>query len=146
MTERTDHGKASEPAKAVVVPWWSLRRPEAVILALAVLVAGAAWTWRFVSSEEPRVIEVGPRVPLDAKVRVNEFEASALTVIPGVGEKLAAAIVEERGRGGRFRDLADMAARVKGFRVSRVGEFEKYLDFGEGHEGAETPMGPQRAD
>jgi DNA uptake protein ComE-like DNA-binding protein len=89
------------------------------------------------------VIEVGPQVPLDAKVRVNDFEASALTVIPGVGEKLAAAIVEERARAGRFKDLGDMAARVKGFRVSRVGEFEKYLDFGASVEGAQSPKGPR---
>lgn len=109
------------------------------MLAIAVLLAGAAWTWRLTfGMDRESEIEVGERQHLDAKVMVNDLDASGLTVIPGVGEKLAASIVEERSKGGRFEGLDDLESRVKGFRRSRVAEFERFLDFGNDPE-AESP-------
>lgn len=131
MNQRPASSEPSGNEPETRLAWHSIRRPEAILLAIAVLFAGTAWTWRLSGgAERESQIEVGERKPLDAKVMVNELDASGLTVIPGVGEKLAASIVEERAKGGRFAGLDDLESRVKGFRRSRVAEFERFLDFG----------------
>jgi competence ComEA-like helix-hairpin-helix protein len=51
--------------------------------------------------------------PADAPVRVNSASAEELERLPGVGPRLAQAIVADRARHGPFRDVADLS-RVRG--------------------------------
>jgi competence ComEA-like helix-hairpin-helix protein len=51
--------------------------------------------------------------PADAPVRVNSASAEELERLPGVGPRLAEAIVADRARHGPFRDVADLS-RVRG--------------------------------
>jgi len=51
--------------------------------------------------------------PIDARIAVNTASAVELEALPGVGPALAAAIVEERRKGGPFRSAEDLT-RVRG--------------------------------
>jgi competence protein ComEA len=49
-----------------------------------------------------------------AQVDVNKADAAALDSIKGVGPKMSKVILEERTKGGDFKDWADFEKRVKG--------------------------------
>jgi competence protein ComEA len=49
-----------------------------------------------------------------AQVDVNKADAAALDSIKGVGPKMAKVILDERTKGGDFKDWADFEKRVKG--------------------------------
>lgn len=49
-----------------------------------------------------------------AQVDVNKADAAALDGIKGIGPKTSKAIVDERTKGGPFKDWADFEKRVKG--------------------------------
>ena len=49
-----------------------------------------------------------------AQVDVNKADAAALDGIKGVGPKMSKAIIDERTKGGEFKDWADFERRVKG--------------------------------
>lgn len=49
-----------------------------------------------------------------AQVDVNKADAAALDGIKGIGPAKSKAILEERGKGGEFKDWADLEKRVKG--------------------------------
>ncbi|WLI90182.1 helix-hairpin-helix domain-containing protein [Massilia sp. R2A-15] len=49
-----------------------------------------------------------------AQVDVNKADAAALDSVKGVGPKLSKAIIDERAKGGEFKDWADFEKRVKG--------------------------------
>lgn len=49
-----------------------------------------------------------------AAVDVNTADEAALVSLKGIGPATASTIVSERGRGGPFKDAADLADRVKG--------------------------------
>ena len=49
-----------------------------------------------------------------AQVDVNKADAAALDAVKGVGPKMSKAIVDERTKGGEFKDWADFQKRVKG--------------------------------
>lgn len=49
-----------------------------------------------------------------AQVDVNKADAAALDSIKGIGPAKSKAIIEERGKGGDFKDWADFEKRVKG--------------------------------
>ena len=49
-----------------------------------------------------------------AEVDVNKADAAALDSVRGVGPKMSAAILDERSKGGAFKDWSDLQARVKG--------------------------------
>jgi competence protein ComEA len=49
-----------------------------------------------------------------AQVDVNKADAAALDSIKGIGPAKSKAILEERGKGGEFKDWADFEKRVKG--------------------------------
>lgn len=49
-----------------------------------------------------------------AEVDVNKADAPALDSVKGVGPKMSAAILEERSKGGAFKDWNDLQSRVKG--------------------------------
>ncbi len=49
-----------------------------------------------------------------AQVDVNKADAAALDAVKGIGPKTAKAIVDERTKGGAFKDWADFEKRVQG--------------------------------
>lgn len=49
-----------------------------------------------------------------AQVDVNKADAAALDGIKGIGPKTSKAIIDERTKGGAFKDWADLEKRVKG--------------------------------
>lgn len=49
-----------------------------------------------------------------AQVDVNKADQAALDSIKGVGPKMSSTILDERKKGGEFKDWADFEARVKG--------------------------------
>jgi competence protein ComEA len=49
-----------------------------------------------------------------AQVDVNKADAAALDSVKGVGPKMSKAIIDERTKGGEFKDWADFEKRVKG--------------------------------
>ena len=49
-----------------------------------------------------------------AQVDVNKADQAALDGIKGVGPKMSKAIIDERTKGGEFKDWADFEKRVKG--------------------------------
>ena len=49
-----------------------------------------------------------------AEVDVNKADAAALDGVKGIGAKTAKLIIDERTKGGPFKDWADFEKRVKG--------------------------------
>ena len=49
-----------------------------------------------------------------ADVDVNTADQAALDGVKGIGPKLSKTIIDERTKGGNFKDWADFQARVKG--------------------------------
>lgn len=49
-----------------------------------------------------------------AQVDVNKGDAAALDSIKGIGPKMSKTILDERAKGGDFKDWADFEKRVKG--------------------------------
>jgi competence protein ComEA len=49
-----------------------------------------------------------------AQVDVNKADAAALDSVKGIGPKTSKLIIDERTKGGAFKDWADLEKRVKG--------------------------------
>ncbi len=58
-------------------------------------------------------------VPLSGSIRINEADAEELIQLPGVGESLAQAILDERDAHGRFNYPEDLLA-VKGIGPAKL--------------------------
>ncbi len=71
-----------------------------------------------------------PYVPPGGTVRINEADADELISLPGVGETLARAILDERERNGPFRFPEDIMA-VKGIGPAKLAQILPYLDLDE---------------
>jgi competence protein ComEA len=98
----------------------TLRRIVATTLAFAMaalMVTGAA-------------VAAGKPAPT-GKVNINTASAEQLTVLPGVGPKLAARIVEYRQKSGSFRSTHDLM-NVQGIGEKNFAKIEAYLSVGEG--------------
>ena len=55
-----------------------------------------------------------------AQVDVNKADAAALDSIKGVGPKMSKVILDERTKGGEFKDWADFEKRVKGVKAKKA--------------------------
>ncbi len=60
-----------------------------------------------------------------AQVDVNKADAAALDSVKGVGPTMSKAILEERAKGGDFKDWADFAKRVKGVGEKRAAKLSQ---------------------
>jgi competence protein ComEA len=65
-----------------------------------------------------------------AKVNLNTASAQQLAELPGVGEKLAARIVEYRQKAGGFKSVQELM-NVKGIAEKNLGRIEPFLTLGE---------------
>jgi competence protein ComEA len=66
------------------------------------------------------------RLALGLPVNLNRVSEEELTMVPGIGARLAGRIVERRRALGEFRDLSDLAA-VPGIGEGRLNPLREYL-------------------
>jgi competence protein ComEA len=66
----------------------------------------------------------------ETKVNLNTASAEQLTALPGVGEKLAARIVEYRQKAGAFKSIQELM-NVKGVGEKNLAKIQAYLTLGE---------------
>jgi competence protein ComEA len=64
------------------------------------------------------------------KVNLNTASASQLTAIPGIGDKLAARIVEYRQKNGSFKNTQELM-NVKGVGEKSFGKLEPFVSAGD---------------
>ena len=102
-----------------------MTRTERLLLlsVLSFLAFGAAWRWGR-RARPPAVTVVSPS-PIERRERsrsapidLNRAGRAELESLPGVGPRLAAAIIRRRERFGPFRDASEVA-KVRGFGVAR---------------------------
>lgn len=67
-----------------------------------------------------------PKPAPTGKVNVNTASAEQLTVLPGVGEKLAARIVEYRQKAGGFKSVREVL-NVQGIGEKNFAKIQPYL-------------------
>ena len=60
-----------------------------------------------------------------ASVEVNKTDQAGLDGVRGIGPSLSKAILEERSKGGEFKDWADLEKRVKGISDKNSVRFSK---------------------
>ena len=82
----------------------------------------------------PPVISFEPmsadkRLALGIAIDLNRSTFEDLVLVPGIGEKTAAKIVEERGLNGTFGNLEELM-RVKGIKEKRLETLRRYLCIG----------------
>lgn len=68
-----------------------------------------------------------PGVRQGARVRINAATAGELEILPGIGPALARRIVEERERGGPYREIGDLR-RVKGIGPKSLDRLRDWID------------------
>ena len=69
------------------------------------------------------------RLALGIAIDINRATLEELVLVPGIGEKTADRIVEDRQLNGMFRKLEELT-RVKGIKEKRLEKFRKYLCIG----------------
>jgi len=60
-----------------------------------------------------------------AQVDINKADAAALDGVKGVGPSMSKAIIDERSKGGDFKDWADFQKRVKGVGDKRAAKLSQ---------------------
>ena len=80
------------------------------------------------TAEVPVTVVRGER-PAAAPLDVNREPGAPLTLLDGVGPRLAERIVEARERRGPFRSTADLAARVRGISLRRAAALAGRISF-----------------
>jgi competence protein ComEA len=98
-------------------PYWLLRRVDQTAVAgLALVSLAAIGTWIFLQGSMSRRMIEADRVELQSvrfQVDINRAEVPELLQLPGIGEVLAARIIESRQKDGPFAEPADLR-RVRG--------------------------------
>jgi competence ComEA-like helix-hairpin-helix protein len=81
----------------------------------------------------------------DRIIDLNTADAASLTGLPGIGPVRAAAIVAERQRRGRFRDVADLL-HVRGIGPVTVDRLRPFVRCGHAHPSGPTAGTPARTE
>jgi competence protein ComEA len=69
------------------------------------------------------------RLALGLKIDVNSSSAEELSLVPGIGEKMAAQIVHVRQARGKFDTLSDLTT-IPGIKEKRLDGLKKYITIG----------------
>jgi competence ComEA-like helix-hairpin-helix protein len=69
------------------------------------------------------------KLALGLKIDLNRVSEEELVLVPGIGEKLAAKIVQFRELRGKYVELADLTA-ISGIKEKKLQRLEKYLTVG----------------
>ena len=105
---------------------WDEQQAAIAIIILCCLVGMISYFWyRSVISQGSIDIDRAEQLPVEFRLDINSAEWSEIVVLPGVGEKLARAIVECRRTNGPFDSLEEIQ------QVPGIGEkkFEKLKPF-----------------
>ena len=80
------------------------------------------------SAENPRSgpLTIRQKYLLGKRVDINKASLAEISELPGISDKIAAAVVEERDRLGRFRSPADLLG-VKGIKGKRLRKILPFL-------------------
>lgn len=89
------------------------------------LVTGLALVFALVASSGLATAAAAKAVPA-GKININTASAQQLTALPGVGEKLAARIVEYRQKQGGFKNVAELM-NVQGLGEKNLAKIQAYL-------------------
>lgn len=104
-----------------------------VSIAVAVVLAMTAATGIAHAADQPahaaRTSRTAKAAPT-AKVNINTATVQQLATLPGVGEKVAARIVEYRQKSGGFKSPADLV-NVRGIGEKNLHKIEGYLTTGD---------------
>lgn len=106
------------PERRPVTAWTQVSRPQAALIVAACLALGAGiFVWaraaggkQALSIESTESLE---QVLRPARININKAPWHELSLLPGIGEKKAKAIVEFRKANGAFERIDDLT-RVKG--------------------------------
>ena len=71
-------------------------------------------------------LSAAKKLALGLPINLNRATEEDLLLVPGIGEKMAARIVQVRQERGRFEELADLTA-VSGIKEKKLQQLEKYL-------------------
>lgn len=74
----------------------------------------------------PAAQSAAERLVLGERLDLNCASAEELALLPGLGEKLAASVVEDRARRGAFADVRALE-RVRGIGAARARALERWL-------------------
>ena len=113
------------------------------VLALFLLFSAMGGTWRIASAAPPTPLASATKLDdeperpikksakdLTGKLNLNTASAQQLTTLPGVGEKLAARIVEYRQKAGGFKSIQELM-NVKGVGERNLERIQPFLSLGE---------------
>ena len=89
-----------------------------------ILATGLALVFALVASSG-LAIAAGKPAP-SGKVNINTATAQQLTVLPGVGEKLAARIVDYRQKAGGFKNVSELM-NVQGIGEKNLAKIQAFL-------------------
>jgi comEA protein len=89
-----------------------------------IVATGLALVLALVFSSGP-AIAAGKPAP-SGKVNINTATAQQLTVLPGVGEKLAARIVDYRQKAGGFKNVSELM-NVQGIGEKNLAKIQAFL-------------------
>ena len=108
------------------------RLPWLLLLALSALILLWRLTWlpggaEDSAIEQPANGEISVALAAGGKLNVNDAASEELALLPGIGGKRAAAIIEERRQNGCFTSLGDLS-RVRGIGPKSVEKFAEYLE------------------
>jgi competence protein ComEA len=90
-----------------------------------ILVTGLALVFALVVSSGLATAAAAKAAPT-GKININTATAQQLTALPGVGEKLAARIVEYRQKQGGFKNVSDLM-NVQGLGEKNLAKIQAYL-------------------
>ncbi len=99
----------------------------AMIVLVAGLIAFAMWnaTRRTARVDDALASEAQPAWP-DMRIDINRANAAELALLPGLGERLAQRIIEDRERNGRFTNVDDLE-RVPGIGSAMIERLRVYV-------------------
>lgn len=100
---------------------------EATLLVLTLLVLGVSVQARL--ARPVHADALSPQ-PIDLRVNINSADYATLCLLPRIGPTLALAIIDERERGGVFRERADLL-RVRGVGEVTLAQFAELIVLGD---------------
>ena len=111
---------------------WGMSSGDRWFVSLALLVTAMlslGWMlWRGTWSIRPVEVSLKNGAPFVYQIEVNEARWTEWLQLPGIGEKLAKTIVEDRDRQGAFRSIDDVA-RVKGIGPKTLEKLRPHLRY-----------------
>ncbi len=107
-----------------------------IIVLIAAALCWAAWLTQqrtVLRTDDGHMIHLDQSAWPDMRIDINTASAVELTLLPGIGPRLADRIVEDRERNGPFRSLDDLQ-RVRGIGPMIVQHISEYAIAGDGED------------